>query len=150
MSTDKVDKTRIDWRRAMKWDLDLWYELWDRAGSQGWIPGTTCGMRRVIAPTLDTRRKPALTSSKRDDTRGLDRSLVQHRRTVRMVQPADVSGPRSGWSCWLRCSSARWQLRWWEPRRCSSRPSWPPGWSYRPLWDAGTSSTPVASSCSSR
>jgi hypothetical protein len=19
----------------MKWDLDLWYELWDRAGSQG-------------------------------------------------------------------------------------------------------------------
>ena len=20
---------------AMKWDLDLWYELWDRAGSQG-------------------------------------------------------------------------------------------------------------------
>jgi hypothetical protein len=21
--------------RAMKWDLDLWYELWDRAGSQG-------------------------------------------------------------------------------------------------------------------
>ncbi|MBA2534921.1 MAG: hypothetical protein H0V21_07905 [Rubrobacter sp.] len=20
---------------AMKWELDLWYELWDRAGSQG-------------------------------------------------------------------------------------------------------------------
>jgi hypothetical protein len=35
MSTYKVDKVRTDWRRAMKWDLDLWYELWDRAGSQG-------------------------------------------------------------------------------------------------------------------
>jgi hypothetical protein len=35
MSTYKVDKMRTDWRRAMKWDLDLWYELWDRAGSQG-------------------------------------------------------------------------------------------------------------------
>ncbi len=25
----------------MKWDLDLWYEMWDRAGSQGldiWYP----------------------------------------------------------------------------------------------------------------
>ena len=22
----------------MKWDLDLWYELWDRAGSQGFDP----------------------------------------------------------------------------------------------------------------
>ena len=35
MSTYKVDKARTDWRWAMKWDLDLWYELWDRAGSQG-------------------------------------------------------------------------------------------------------------------
>ena len=35
MSTYKVDKARTDWRRAMKWELDLWYELWDRAGSQG-------------------------------------------------------------------------------------------------------------------
>jgi hypothetical protein len=35
MSTYKVDKARADWRRVMKWNLDLWYELWDRAGSRG-------------------------------------------------------------------------------------------------------------------
>jgi hypothetical protein len=32
---------------------------------------------------------------------------------VRVARPADGSGQ----SCWLRCSCARWRLRWWELRR---------------------------------
>ena len=32
LSTSKVNKAG-GW--VMKWELDLWYELWDRAGSQG-------------------------------------------------------------------------------------------------------------------
>ena len=62
----------------MKWELDLWYELWDRA-VRGWIPGTTCGVRRAMVPTPDTRRMPDLTSSKTGETE-LDRSLVQSSR----------------------------------------------------------------------
>lgn len=34
LSTYKVDKTESE-VGEMKWDLDLWYELWERAGSQG-------------------------------------------------------------------------------------------------------------------
>ena len=60
----------------MKWELDLWYELWDRAGSQGLDTGMTCGVRGVIAPTPDTRLMPAPTSSKKGE-RGLDRTPVQ-------------------------------------------------------------------------
>jgi hypothetical protein len=35
MSTYKVDKRQRVEVGEMKWELDLWYELWDRAGSQG-------------------------------------------------------------------------------------------------------------------
>jgi|SRR3954447_17303965 len=33
LSTYKVNKD--EGLGAMKWELDLWYELWDRSGSQG-------------------------------------------------------------------------------------------------------------------
>jgi hypothetical protein len=35
MSTYKVEKHKQSGGGKMKWELDLWYELWDRAGSQG-------------------------------------------------------------------------------------------------------------------
>ena len=63
----------------MKWDLDLWYELWDRGGSQGLDTWSICGVSRATVPTLDTRRMPALTLS-RTGERGLDQSLVQSSR----------------------------------------------------------------------
>ena len=55
----------------MKWDLDLWYELWDRAGSQGL--DTWYELRDEACDRPDTRRMPALTSPKTGE-RGLDRS----------------------------------------------------------------------------
>ncbi len=63
----------------MKWDLDLWYELWDRAGSQGLDTWYDLGVRRMMVRTPDARRMPDLTSSKTGE-RGLDQSLVQSSR----------------------------------------------------------------------
>jgi hypothetical protein len=63
----------------MKWDLDLWYELWDRAGSQGLDTWYDLGGEAHDGPTPDARRMPDLTSSKRGE-RGLDQSLVQSSR----------------------------------------------------------------------
>jgi hypothetical protein len=42
LSTNIVDKrANGPGGRGVKWELDLWYEMWDRAGSQGldnWYP----------------------------------------------------------------------------------------------------------------
>jgi hypothetical protein len=32
---DKVNKTREEVRAVIKWELDLWYEMWEKAGSKG-------------------------------------------------------------------------------------------------------------------
>ena len=40
----------------MKWDLDLWYELWDRAGSQGL--DTWYELRSEASDAPDTGRAP--------------------------------------------------------------------------------------------
>lgn len=40
----------------MKWELDLWYELWDRAGSQGldtWHDPRGLGKEDVSPPNPD-------------------------------------------------------------------------------------------------
>jgi hypothetical protein len=58
----------------MKWDLDLWYELWERAGSQGL--DTWYDLRGEARDRPDTRRMPELTLSKTGE-RELDQSLVQ-------------------------------------------------------------------------
>ena len=41
----------------MKWDLDLWYELWDRAGSQGLDNWYDLRGEAREGPALDARRK---------------------------------------------------------------------------------------------
>ncbi len=41
----------------MKWELDLWYELWDRAGSQGldtWYDPRETGGEEPLPPPPDT------------------------------------------------------------------------------------------------
>ena len=38
----------------VEWELDLWYELWDRAGSQGldtWYEPRRAGEERQVLPT---------------------------------------------------------------------------------------------------
>ena len=34
-AVDKVNKTNEEVCGMVKWELDLWYEMWERAGSRG-------------------------------------------------------------------------------------------------------------------
>jgi hypothetical protein len=46
---------------VLKWELDLWYELWDRAGSQGldtWYDPRTAGVEGQPPPAADTGDVP--------------------------------------------------------------------------------------------
>jgi hypothetical protein len=57
LSTYKVDNGPRELEVGeMKWDLDLWYELWERAGSQGL--DTWYDLRGEARDGSDTVRSP--------------------------------------------------------------------------------------------